>query len=291
MNNVYKLFHGLYVDKSRLIEMLKAFYMFTHLKISFFDTEFNQLQEWPLPQCEFCQLIRRDEIKACLKCDAEGFMRCHEKKDVHSYQCHAGLMDMIIPIKLEEMIIGYIMFGQLIRAEKAAETKQHLFEIHRELANEDELRRVIDLIDVRSEEELEAATLIGKACISYLLNERVVSVDRNNLVDRIDSYIIDNMAQGFSVEDLCTYLNMKRSSFYSLTNEGLGCSIGDYIRKKRVETAKSLLKDTDLPVSTIAEKVGFCDYNYFLRSFKKQVGVTCRAYRRNVKDCQHIQNA
>lgn len=291
MNNVYKLFHGLYVDKSRLVEMLKAFYMFTHLKISFYDTEFNQLQEWPLPQCELCQLIRRDKIKECLKCDKEGFLRCHEKKDVHAYQCHAGLMEMIIPIKLEGMIIGYIMFGQLLRAKNANETKQNLFERHRELADEDELRRVIDLIDVRSEEELEAATLISKACISYLLNEHVVSVDRNNIVDRIDAYILDNMARGFSVEDLCDYLNMKHSSFYALTREGLGCSIGDYIRKKRIETAKTLLKDTDFPVSMIAEKVGFCDYNYFLRTFKKQVGVTCRAYRRNVADCQHIQNA
>jgi AraC-like DNA-binding protein len=279
--SAYKLFNGLYVDRNRLNEMLKAFYTLTHVKVSFYDTEFNQLHEWPLPQCEFCHLIRRDGIKTCLQSDKEGFQHCNEKKDVYTFRCHAGLMEMIIPIKIEEMVIGYIMFGQLIYAEDATYTKQVLLEKHRGLANEDDLRRVIDLINVKSAEELEAAILISKACISHLLNERVVSVDRNNLVDRIDAYIIENIANGFTVDDLCAYLHMKHSSFYALTRECLGSTIGEYIKKKRIQMAMNLLKNTDLPIPLIAEKIGFNDYNYFLRCFKKDAGITCRVFRRN----------
>lgn len=284
-NGAYRLFHGLYVDRSRLAEMLKAFYTLNHVKVSFYDTDFHQLQEWPYPQCDFCQLIRRNGIQACLKSDWEAFRHCHAKKSIYAYQCHAGLLEMIIPLKIEEMVIGYIMFGQMIRAEDVNSTKQALMERHRGLpVSEDELLRVIDLIDVKDKEELEAATLISKACVSYLLSERVVSIDRNNLVDRIDDYIAENMSQGFTVEDLCDYLQMKRSSFYSLTKECLGCGISTYIQKKRLDRAKTLLKETNLPISLLAGQVGFNDYNYFLRCFKKQVGMTCRAYRKSVED-------
>ena len=286
-HNAYKLFQGLYVDRDRLTEMLRAFYTLTNLKVSFYDTEFHQLQEWPLPQCEFCQLIRQEKLKECLESDSNGFICCKEKRDVYVYRCHAGLMEMIIPLKMENMIIGYIMFGQMIIEENAVTTKQSLLERHHALVENNELRRVVDLVNVISENSLKAATLIGKACISYLLNERVVSVDKNNIISRIDSYINENMEQEFTVDDLCDYLGIKRSSFYTLAQDSLGCSIGAYIRNKRFEEAKRLLKETNTPISFIAEKVGFNDYSYFLRCFKKEVGVNCSTYRKNVNNCQH----
>ena len=47
----------------------------------------------------------------------------------------------------------------------------------------------------------------------------------------------------------------------------------------RVKQACELLKNSDLPIHDISEKVGYNDYFYFSRIFKRLTGVTPSAFR------------
>jgi AraC-like DNA-binding protein len=47
----------------------------------------------------------------------------------------------------------------------------------------------------------------------------------------------------------------------------------------RIEKAKALLKDWDLPISQIALEVGFPDQSYFTKVFKKVERCTPRTFR------------
>ena len=51
-------------------------------------------------------------------------------------------------------------------------------------------------------------------------------------------------------------------------------SITDYILEQRIAEAKRLLWRNQYPLKQIAEMVGFNDYNYFARTFKKRTGYT-----------------
>lgn len=53
-----------------------------------------------------------------------------------------------------------------------------------------------------------------------------------------------------------------------------------YILNRKFESAKSLLLNTALSVGTIAEKLGFCDMQYFSVSFKKRFSCTPTEYRK-----------
>ena len=57
-------------------------------------------------------------------------------------------------------------------------------------------------------------------------------------------------------------------------------TIFDYLFEKRMKEAEKLLRETDLHIYQIAEKVGFSDYNYFTKIFKKFVGCTPSQYRK-----------
>jgi len=59
-----------------------------------------------------------------------------------------------------------------------------------------------------------------------------------------------------------------------------GVTVGQYIRRRRIELAKSLLASTRLQVKSIAHQVGFNTYRTFLRSFHDQAGETPTDYRR-----------
>lgn len=60
-------------------------------------------------------------------------------------------------------------------------------------------------------------------------------------------------------------------------------SFNDYLNHVRVEAAAELLRDTSLPVSSISEKVGVMNANYFYTLFKKHYGITPSAYRKSVR--------
>jgi AraC-like DNA-binding protein len=58
-------------------------------------------------------------------------------------------------------------------------------------------------------------------------------------------------------------------------------SVSKYINFVRLEKAKDMLSKTDLSVREISDQVGFNDYNYFCRVFKKETGMPANVFRRN----------
>jgi AraC family transcriptional regulator len=57
-----------------------------------------------------------------------------------------------------------------------------------------------------------------------------------------------------------------------------GCTIGEYVRRLRIESACRELALTDAPLSQIALALGFYDQSHFSRTFKKLVGLTPTVY-------------
>jgi AraC family transcriptional regulator len=58
------------------------------------------------------------------------------------------------------------------------------------------------------------------------------------------------------------------------------CTVGDYVRRLRVESAATRLERSDDSLRDIAIGVGFADQSHFARTFKRQTGLTPGEYRR-----------
>jgi len=57
------------------------------------------------------------------------------------------------------------------------------------------------------------------------------------------------------------------------------CTIGDYVRRLRIDYAASRLAGSSAPLAAIALDAGFADQSHFSRTFKRITGLTPRAYR------------
>ena len=57
-----------------------------------------------------------------------------------------------------------------------------------------------------------------------------------------------------------------------------GLTYTQYVTELRIGKARELLKTTDMSLSEISEAVGFNDYFYFIKKFKKETGVTPGKY-------------
>jgi len=64
-----------------------------------------------------------------------------------------------------------------------------------------------------------------------------------------------------------------------LFKKEVGISLIDYLNRMRIDMSLSYLEMTDLPISEIAEKIGFQDANYFSPMFKKYMQFRPSDYR------------
>jgi AraC-like DNA-binding protein/mannose-6-phosphate isomerase-like protein (cupin superfamily) len=92
-------------------------------------------------------------------------------------------------------------------------------------------------------------------------------------------FIEQHLDQDLRVEDLADRVSLSTGHFSRRFREAVGLSPIAYLRRQRIERARRLLRETDLPVGAIALQVGFNDFSYFARTFREVVGVTPRGYR------------
>lgn len=60
----------------------------------------------------------------------------------------------------------------------------------------------------------------------------------------------------------------------------LGCTVGEFIRRKRTEAVCLLLTESTLPLANVAYQAGFCDQSHMTRVFRDATGYTPAEYRR-----------
>lgn len=70
------------------------------------------------------------------------------------------------------------------------------------------------------------------------------------------------------------------SHFGRAFRKWFGCSVGAYVRRLRLQRASAQVAGTRLPLSEIAQAVGFYDQAHFTNSFKRHYGLTPAAYRK-----------
>lgn len=77
----------------------------------------------------------------------------------------------------------------------------------------------------------------------------------------------------FDTNFLCRALAMSRTQLHRKLKALTDQSTANYIRSKRLAEAHRLLKETDLPIGEIADRVGFKDFSHFSRSFSKAFNI------------------
>ena len=90
----------------------------------------------------------------------------------------------------------------------------------------------------------------------------------------IIKYLNENYEKDISLTKLAEVFHLNASYISYLIKLETGLTYSQYLTELRIGKAKELLKTTNLSLTEICEAVGFNDYFYFIKKFKKVVGVT-----------------
>lgn len=91
-------------------------------------------------------------------------------------------------------------------------------------------------------------------------------------------YVQEKYNQDLSVRIIAGFLNISESYLAKLFKVELNLTFLEYLTRVRIRKAVELMKDKNMPIYEIAERVGYKDYRHFSTIFKKYMGVGPKEY-------------
>ncbi|QUI23487.1 PocR ligand-binding domain-containing protein [Vallitalea pronyensis] len=270
-------------DNQGVQDLLDDYQRIVGVRIAVYDLDYREVYKSPKEISTFCQLMRKNSRidHACRKCDVKAFSHVKKTKEIYPYQCHMGLTEVVAPILDDDVIVGYIMVGQILNQSNVEKQWDYITKKSKFMgADITKLKSQFLALRQLDNHDIQAITKIMQACASYIWLKNLVHVERAPLSEKIRLYVEQNMSEKISTDSICAHLGVGKTSIYQCVKQNYGVSLMQYIRHIRIQEAKKLLTTTDGLIGEIAEVVGYDDYNYFSKDFKKITNMSPRVYRK-----------
>ncbi|RNC62835.1 MAG: putative response regulatory protein [Candidatus Dichloromethanomonas elyunquensis] len=98
------------------------------------------------------------------------------------------------------------------------------------------------------------------------------------IINAAKSYVLQNLGKPLTLGEVADHVGFSVSYFSTLFSREENMTFKEYVIQSRIERAKTLLENTDLPMKTIAREIGFQDPDYFSKVFSQKVGTTPSRY-------------
>lgn len=120
-----------------------------------------------------------------------------------------------------------------------------------------------------------------RAAAEYLVPDRreYPADTTRQIIRQAAAYIDENYFEDLNLSTVAEKFNVESSYFSRMFRQEMGENLILYITRKRIEKAKTYISNADINLTEIAFMVGYNDYSYFNRVFKKTTGMSPREYR------------
>lgn len=269
-------------DTQKLRETFHAFYQITGINVNLVDTDFSIDDCNPTVHNCYCRNFQTSQVgkNACAASDRQLLFRCRESKQPEYHICHGGLVDIAVPILSDNEILGYIILGQLKTGDHFSKAISSLTNLN---LNIEEMQAQYQSLPITSPEKIQSLITIVSMLSEHVLIDRMLIPTINQSLKRATDYIHQHLDEPLSIHKISENTNLSKSVLYRNFHNHFHCTVTEYINRKRIEQAVLLLRQTDLSMEEISQKIGFSSASYFGRIFKKCKGCSPLHFR-NQKD-------
>lgn len=164
------------------------------------------------------------------------------------------------------------------------------------LPREEELLRLTGLFtllieEYRTERLYQPASLESLTDLIYIELARLYDRDNRHRqqsgihyekVVKLRKLIDQHFREKKSPGQYADMLHMTTRHLSRICNEVMACSTSDLITERVILEAKRLLTHAEITIGEVASRLGYEDYSYFIRLFKKHTGLSPRAFQKSV---------
>lgn len=127
------------------------------------------------------------------------------------------------------------------------------------------------------QELIEALTVFCLKCQSTVVDLR--GKQSGGTVAKVFDFLCQNFKTTFTIKELSERFYINSAYLGQSFSRKYGKGILDFIHDLRIEEAKRLLSETEDAMCVIAEDLGYCGYQHFLKQFEKRLGMKPSDYR------------
>jgi transcriptional regulator GlxA family with amidase domain len=99
-------------------------------------------------------------------------------------------------------------------------------------------------------------------------------------VREVQDHVLANLKDDLSVPILASHAGMSERSFARIFRSETGTTPAEFVENARIDAARRLAEDSDLPAKRLADAVGYANVDAFRRAFGRRLGVSLLEYRR-----------
>lgn len=239
-----------------------------------------------------CELIRATPLgeSRCEACDRRHQAKAASTAKPQLYTCHAGFVDMAVPVIADGRHVATISCGQVLPEEPSLAAARRL---RRRLAwvsvNERtfqaayrrapylprrQLRDVIRLLEI----------FAGHLCASASRIRQLEARLERKEVRLAREYIEQNYTDSrLSLSDVAAAVGLSRAHFSVVFHKAAGTTFTRFVQSRRVVAARRLLESTDRDITSICFGCGFNSLTHFNRVFRQFERCSPRSYRTRIR--------
>jgi len=136
----------------------------------------------------------------------------------------------------------------------------------------------------------DAAPLIIEGLVMEMLGEttrRSAAKERHGSprwLQQAKDLLHARFAENLTLADIAQNVGVHPVHLAQTFHKTYQCTVGDYVRKLRIEYACHELATSAKPIVDIALAAGFCDQSHFTRTFKRAIGAAPSQYRESIRE-------
>lgn len=235
-----------------------------------------------------CRIIRRtpDGARRCEDCDRRHHTKAGANGVAHVYRCHAGFVDMAIPIMIQGTHVATISSGQVLPEKRSAAAFARLAKRLRWLkVPEQKLRRAYSkapwLTRDRLKEVMKLLELFARQMCESAWRIRELEADREHPAIRKARALIEQRYAdpGLALADAAGVAGLSAAHFSHVFHKRTGVTFTRYGQSRRTEEAKRLLRETNRSITDICFACGFNSLTHFNRVFRRGAGCSPSRFR------------
>jgi Response regulator containing CheY-like receiver domain and AraC-type DNA-binding domain len=124
-------------------------------------------------------------------------------------------------------------------------------------------------------------TFVQEAAVLF---NKLYAASGKGSIHKIKSYVDRNYHQNLSLKSISAQFYMNSAYLGQLFRKSYGVYFNDYLHQLRISEAKKLLRQKELRIYEIAERVGFNNADYFVTQFEKLERMTPSEYRNRINN-------
>lgn len=214
---------------------------------------------------ELCIEFDRDKVQHhLLRTRPRPFFKC----------CHCGMREAVFPIIAGGKLYGVIFAGPF-------QPRREPEELINPQTRKIPAGMKLPALKPEQEESFLAYGMLIASCLALQIGEppRVPS----SRLEMIEAFLETNCVRDIGLADLAETLSLTPPRASEAVKNLFGLNFCALLRKKRLEQAMRLLRNSSFTMDSVARRCGFRDAAYFHRVFRKYMGMTPVRFRQENK--------